>query len=125
MGTTPPYVKRNLQKPDRLALNRVFVLKWAYDPIINPPVVVVLVINVEQQPTTESKQQSGLPSWTKGQPKNLIQFEMELERTRGELYALSFNNKSSGYNSELRGKIGMIEEIYFMVRLAQEEGEWA
>ena len=50
---------------------------------------------------------------------------MELERTRGELYALSFNNKSSGYNSELRGKIGMIEEIYFMVRLAQEEGEWA
>ena len=75
------------------------MLKWAYDPIINPPVVVVLVINVEQQPTTESKQQSGLPRWTKGQPKNLIQFEMELERTRGELYALSFNNNSSAYRS--------------------------
>ena len=108
-----------------MTLNSQFVLKWSYDPIIYPLDTDYVVINMEQQPTTESKQQSGLPSWTKGQPKNLIQFEMELERTRGELYALSFNNKSSGYNSELRGKIGMIEEIYFMVRLAQEEGEWA
>ena len=52
----PPYLERNLQKPDRLALNRVSVLKWAYDPIINPPVVVVLVINVEQQQTVNETQ---------------------------------------------------------------------
>ena len=32
------------------------MLKWAYDPIINPPVVVVLVINVEQQQTVNETQ---------------------------------------------------------------------
>tara|TARA_R100000353_G_scaffold82825_1_gene62050 strand:+ start:524 stop:751 length:228 start_codon:yes stop_codon:yes gene_type:complete len=66
--------------------------------------------------TTKKQEQSGLPNWTKGQPKNFIQFEMEINRARSKCWALAFNNESKAYNSELRGQTEMIEQIYQMLK---------
>ena len=72
---------------------------------------------MQQHETTEQTQeQSGLPNWTKGQPKNFIQFEMEINRARSRCWALAFNNESIAYNSELRGQTKMIEQIYQMLQ---------
>ena len=75
---------------------------------------------MEQHPETENKQPASRIDWTVGQPRNFIQFSMEISRARNKLHNDIYDSEDKsgmGFSSPyFISRLQVLEEIYQMLQ---------